>query len=54
MVKSKGILKAPLAAAIRQLTTDHNLGLGIDFTEGRKPEKIPREIPTTTVVELLT
>ena len=54
VVKSKGILKAPLAAAIRQLTTDHNLGLGIDFTEGRKPEKIPREIPTTTVVELLT
>ena len=38
VIKSKGILKAPLAAAIRQLTTDHSLGLGVDFTEGGKPE----------------
>ena len=45
MVKSKGILKAPLAAAIRQLTMDHSLGLGVDFTEGGKPEN-PGEKPS--------
>ena len=38
VVKSKGILKAPSAAAIQQLTADHSLGLGVDFTEGGKPE----------------
>ena len=43
VVKSKGILKAPSAAAIRQLTTDHSLGLGIDFTEGGKPLKHGRD-----------
>ena len=36
--KSKGIMKARSAAAIRQLTTDHSLDLGVDFTEGGKPE----------------
>ena len=30
VVKSKGILKAPSAAVIRQLTTDHSLGLGVE------------------------
>ena len=50
VVKSKGILKAPSAAAIRQLTTDHSLGLGVDFTEGGKPEnpeKNPRSMGET-------
>ena len=47
MVKSKGILKAPLAAAILQLTTDHSLGLGVDFTEGGKPEN-PEKNPRST------
>ena len=47
VVKSKGILKAPSAAAIRQLTTDHSLGLGVDFTEGGKPEKNPRSTGET-------
>ena len=32
----------PLAAAIRQLTTDHSLGLGVDFAEEGNPEKNPR------------
>ena len=47
VVKSKGILKAPSTAAIRQLTTDHSLGLGVDFAEGGKPEnpeKNPRSM----------
>ena len=43
VVKSKGILKAPSAAAIRQLTADHSLGLGVDFTEGGKPSKHGRD-----------
>ena len=49
VVKSKGILKAPSAAAIRQLTTAHNLGLGVDFRErksgepGEKPSKHGRD-----------
>ena len=43
MVKLKGILKAPSAAAIRQLTTDHSLGLGVDFTDGGKPSKHGRD-----------
>ena len=47
VVKSKSILKAPLAAAIRQLTTDHSLGLGVDFTEGGKPES-PEKPPRST------
>ena len=47
VVKSKGILKSPLAAAIRQLTTDHSLGLGVDFTEGGKPEN-PEKNPRST------
>ena len=47
VVKSKGILKAPSAAAIRQLTTDHSLGLGVDFTEGGKPEN-PEKNPRST------
>ena len=38
VVTSKGILKAPSVAAIRQLTTVHSLDLGVDFTEGGKPE----------------
>ena len=38
MIKWKGILKASSAAAIPQLTTDHSLGLGVDFTKGGKPE----------------
>ena len=45
VVKSKGILKAPSAAAIRQLTTDHSFGPGVDFTEGGA-----RERPTTTTL----
>ena len=47
VVKSKGILKAPSAAAIRQLTTDHSLNLGVDFTEGGKPEN-PEKNPRST------
>ena len=47
VVKSKGILKAPSAAAIRQLTTDHGLGLGVDFIEGGKPES-PEKNPRST------
>ena len=47
VVKSKGILKAPSAAAIRQLTTDHSLDLGVDFTEGGKPEN-PEKNPRST------
>ena len=47
VVKSKGILKAPSAAAIRQRTTDHSLGLGVDFTEGGKPEN-PEKNPRST------
>ena len=47
VVKSKGILKAPSAAAIRQLTTDHSLGLDVDSTEGRKPEN-PEKNPRST------
>ena len=31
----EGILKVPSAAAIEQLTTDHSLDLGVDFTKGR-------------------
>ena len=41
VVKSKGILKAPSAAAIRQLTTDLSLGLGVDFTKGGEPRENP-------------
>ena len=47
MVKSKGILKAPLVAAIRQLTTDHSLGLGVVFMKGGKPEN-PEKNPRST------
>ena len=47
MVKSKGMLQAPSAAAIRQLTTDHSLGLGVDFTEGGNPEN-PEKNPRIT------
>ena len=47
MINSKGILKAPSAAAIRQLTTDHNLGLSVDFSEGGKPEN-PEKNPRST------
>ena len=47
VVKLKGILKAPSAAAIRQLTTDHNLGLSVDFSEGGKPEN-PEKNPRST------
>ena len=36
VVDSKGVLRAPSAVAIRQLTTDHSLGIGVDFTEGGK------------------
>ena len=42
-----GIPKAPSAAAIRQLTTDRSLGLGIDITEGEKPEN-PEKNPRST------
>ena len=61
VVKSKGTLKVPSAAAIRQLTTDHSLGLGCDFTEGgvdfteggvdfteENPEKNPRSTGDST------
>ena len=41
VVKSKGILKAPSAAAIRQLTTDHSLG------SRENPEKNPRSTGET-------
>ena len=38
-IKDRGIIiMRPSAAAIRQLTTDNSLGLGVDFTEGGKPE----------------
>ena len=47
VVKSKGILKAPLVAATRQLTTDHSLDLGVVFTEGEKPEN-PEKNPRST------
>ena len=47
VVQSKGILKAPSATTIRQLTTDHSLGLGVDFTEGGKPEN-PEKNPRST------
>ena len=55
---AKVILKAPLAATIRQLptTSSHrSLGLGFDFTDGGKlenPEKTldARERPTTTTL----
>ena len=43
----EGILKVPSAAAIQQLTTDHSLGLGVDFTEGGKPEN-PEKNPRST------
>ena len=39
--------KAPSAAAIRQLTTDHDLDLGVDFTEEGKPEN-PEKNPRST------
>ena len=57
VVTWKGILKAPSAAAIRQLTTDHSLGLGVDFTGGGKPEnpeKNPRSTGETNYNTLLT
>ena len=45
-IKDRGIIiMRPSAAAIRQLTTDNNLGLGVDFTEGGKPEN-PGEKPS--------
>ena len=50
VVKSKGILKALSATAIRELTTGHSLGLGVDFTEGEKSdntEKNPRSTRET-------
>ena len=47
VVKSNGILKAPSAATIRQLTTDHSSDLGIDFREGGKPEN-PEKNPRST------
>ena len=47
MVKSKGILKEPSAVAIQQVTTDHSLGLGVDFTEAGKPEN-PKKNPRNT------
>ena len=47
VVKSKGILKAPSAAAILQLTTDHSLGLGVDFAEGGKPENLEKNPRST-------
>ena len=43
----EGLSKAPSAAAIRQLTTDCCLGLGVDFTEGGKPEN-PEKNPRST------
>ena len=53
VVKLKGMLKAPSAAAIRQLTTDDSLGLSVDFAEGGKPENPGEktlERPTTTTL----
>ena len=47
VVKSKGILKVPSVATIRQLTTDHSLGLGVDFTEGGKPENLEKNPRST-------
>ena len=47
MVKSKDILKAPLAATIRQPTTDHSLGQGVDFTEKGKPENLEKTPQST-------
>ena len=46
VVKSNGILKAPSAATIRQLTTDHSSDLGIDFREGGRKTGEPREKPS--------
>ena len=40
-------VEAHSAAAIRQLTTAHILGLGVDFTEGGKPE-YPEKNPRST------
>ena len=56
VVKSKGILKAHSAAAIRQLTTDHTSDLGVDFTGGGKPEnpeKNPRSMRETMQLQQL-
>ena len=39
----EGILKAPSAAAIRQLTTDHNLDYSLD-------NELARVLPTVTEV----
>ena len=49
VVKSKGILKAPSAAAIRQLTSNRGsqIDLGVDFREGGKPED-PGKNPLST------
>ena len=49
VVKSKGILKAPLAAVIRQLTSNRGSqhDLGVHFREGGKPED-PEKIPRST------
>ena len=41
------------SAAIRQLTTDHSLDLGDDFTEGGKPEN-PEKNPLLLSTELKT
>ena len=53
VVKSKGIFKAPSAAAIRQLTSNRGsqLDLGDDFKEGGKPEE-PEKNPRSTESQL--
>ena len=47
VVKSNSLLKRPWPAAIPQLTSDHSVCLGVDFTEGRKPE-YPKKNPQST------
>ena len=52
---SRRHIETPSAAAIRHLTTDHSLGLGVDFTQGRKTENPmktleARERPATTTL----
>ena len=46
VVKSNSRFR-PWPAAIPQLTSDHSVCLGVDFTEGRKPE-YPEKNPQST------
>ena len=55
VVKSKGILKAPSAAAIRQLTTDHSLGKKVKehnrTGKGREAKRRERLLKDTNFIK---